>query len=337
MRLGGVGELRDMSEPVLRHDLAFEDLYRRDGLVRLDAAFVRHLGEVDVELHNRLMAARREPAALDRATESDLLVALAPHLEDFIGALFGIGAELSALQARHDALAPLYAVKRLFVQRRAVKGVPPEAAAALDGAALARDLEALIGEPLSEESYARHVARWMAAEAEHKPALDLAQRYAAWAVLAPAGRAKHHAGVLFKVPHRLEMTQLVPVETVVQYGVSMLHLPPAQWRRREGFKLTDPGTDLKGALDQANYCIWCHHQGKDSCSRGLRDKKTDSFQKSAFGVTLAGCPLEEKISEMNEVKARGNSIGALGIVIVDNPMVAATGHRICNDCMKACF
>ncbi len=326
-----------MTELVLRHDLAFEDLYRRDGLVRLDAAFIRQLAETDVELHNRLMAARREPGALDRASESELLVALAPHLEDFIGELFGIGAELRELQARHDALAPLYAVKRLFVQRRAVKGVTPEVAAALDGAAIAQELEALTGEALTEESYARHVARWMEAEAEHKPALDLAQRYAAWAVLAPAGRERHRGGVLFKVPHRLDMTHLVPVETVVQYGVAMLHLPPAQWRRREGFKLTDPGTDLKGALDQANYCIWCHHQGKDSCSRGLKDKKTNSFQKSTFGVTLAGCPLEEKISEMNEVKARGNSIGALGIVIVDNPMVAATGHRICNDCMKACI
>src|SRR5206468_11986623 len=24
-------------------------------------------------------------------------------------------------------------------------------------------------------------------------------------------------------------------------------------------------------------------------------------------------------------------------IVIDNPMVAATGHRICNDCMKACI
>ena len=36
---------------------------------------------------------------------------------------------------------------------------------------------------------------------------------------------------------------------------------------------------------------------------------------------------------MNE----GNPIAALGIVAVDNPLVAGTGHRICNDCMKACI
>ena len=91
------------------------------------------------------------------------------------------------------------------------------------------------------------------------------------------------------------------------------------------------------ALDHTNYCIWCHNQGKDSCSRGLKDRKTGAFQKSPFGVTLAGCPLEEKISEMNLLKSEGFSIGALAMAAVDNPLVAATGHRICNDCMKACI
>ena len=54
-------------------------------------------------------------------------------------------------------------------------------------------------------------------------------------------------------------------------------------------------------------------------------------------MTLAGCPLEEKISEFQMVKAKGQPIGALAIICVDNPMVAATGHRICNDCMKSCI
>ena len=35
------------------------------------------------------------------------------------------------------------------------------------------------------------------------------------------------------------------------------------------------------ALDQVNYCIWCHTQGKDSCSKGLKDRKTGAFQKIA--------------------------------------------------------
>ena len=104
-----------------------------DGLVRLDRAFVAHLAEGDAALHERLMTARRDPDGLGHAGESDLLVDLAPHVEDFLGQLFGIAAEVRALQARHHELAPLYSVKRLFVQRRAVKGVKEADAAALDG------------------------------------------------------------------------------------------------------------------------------------------------------------------------------------------------------------
>jgi NADPH-dependent glutamate synthase beta subunit-like oxidoreductase/NAD(P)H-flavin reductase len=61
------------------------------------------------------------------------------------------------------------------------------------------------------------------------------------------------------------------------------------------------------------------------------------FRKSAFGVTLAGCPLEERISEFHKLRAEGWPLGALAMICVDNPMVAGTGHRICNDCMKACI
>jgi NADPH-dependent glutamate synthase beta subunit-like oxidoreductase len=139
------------------------------------------------------------------------------------------------------------------------------------------------------------------------------------------------------VPHRLDFEHLVPIETEVVDGVTRMKLPRPLLRHREGFALTDAGFDLVRSLDHANYCIWCHNQGKDSCSRGLKDRKTGAFQKSPFGVTLAGCPLEEKISEMNLLKSEGFSIGALAMAAVDNPLLAATGHRICNDCMKACI
>src|SRR5215469_10679026 len=326
-----------MTELALKHGLSFADLY--DRLARLDMAFVAHLAETDIALHDRLIAARRDPGGVERLDESNLLVDLAPYLEDFIGELFGIEAEVRALQARHHELAPLYSVKRLFVQRRAVKAVKEADAMAIDGPELARELDQLIGAPSEEDwerSYAEHVANWLEDEAGNAGPLDIAQRYAAWATLAPEGRRKHRRGVLFKVPHRLDSHHLVPVETVERDGVTMLRRPEDEWRRRDGFALTDRGTDLTGALDQANYCIWCHNQGKDSCSHGLMEKD-GAFKENAFGVTLAGCPLDEKISEMNLVKARGNSLGALAIVAVDNPICAATGHRICNDCMKACI
>jgi len=44
-----------------------------------------------------------------------------------------------------------------------------------------------------------------------------------------------------------------------------------------------------------------------------------TFKKSAFGVTLAGCPLEEKISEFHTLKAQGQAISALAVIVIDNP------------------
>ena len=102
-------------------DLRFADLHGRDGLVRLDGHFVDFLQAQDAELHNRLMAARAAPEQVAGKPESDLIVELAPLLEEFIAELFGIAHEVRALRSRHDALAPLYSVKRLFVQRRAAK------------------------------------------------------------------------------------------------------------------------------------------------------------------------------------------------------------------------
>jgi NADPH-dependent glutamate synthase beta subunit-like oxidoreductase/NAD(P)H-flavin reductase len=336
-----------MIELALKHGLAFADLYEREGLIRLDREFVAHLAAGDTTLHDRLMAARANPDSLDRKAESDLLVDLAPEVEDFIGELFGITAEIRASQTRHDELAPLYSVKRLFVQRRAVKEIKEADAAQLNGPRLGDELAALIGGPAAdfatragtiawERRYADSVARWLDDEGAHKLSLRAALEYAAWATLTPAGRDRHRRGLLFRVPHRLDMHHLVPAETIVRHGVTMMRLPEDEWRPRDGFGLTDPGTDLAGALDQANYCIWCHNQQKDSCRSGMREKN-GTFRKSVFGVTLNGCPLDEKISEMNIVKARGHSVGALAIVAVDNPLCAATGHRICNDCMKSCI
>jgi NADPH-dependent glutamate synthase beta subunit-like oxidoreductase/NAD(P)H-flavin reductase len=316
--------------------LTFQDLYVRDGMVRVDQAFAAHLQQADTGLFNRLMAARAKPDDLALKEESALIVELAPHLEDFVAQLFGIRKEVAALQTKHTHLAPLAAVKRLFVQRRAVKGVSEADAAAIDGPGIALELAGYFGTPLTELEYAVNVQRWMDDEPAHGAHLELAAKYAAWATLSPAGRAKHGKGVLFKVPHKLDMLNLVPVETVLIDGVGMMRLPEHRLRHREGFALTDHGMDLTGALDHANYCIWCHNQGKDSCSKGLKEKD-GSFRKSQFGVPLAGCPLDEKISEMNMVKSQGFAIGALGIVTIDNPMCAGTGHRICNDCMKSCI
>jgi NADPH-dependent glutamate synthase beta subunit-like oxidoreductase/NAD(P)H-flavin reductase len=333
-----------MTALALGYGLSFDDLYDREGLARLDAAFVAWLKDANVDVHARLMAARAEPDKLPLKDESNFLIEVARPLEDFIGALFGASDEAAALRGRHSRLAPLYDCKRLFVQRYVARALKADAAAALDGdeVTAAVGLQARLADGLEEWELAFALAVRDRLGAEFKvetatPEIEALTRYAAWALHHPEGKKRHRDGPLFKVPHRLDFEHLVPIETELVDGVTRLKLPRALLRHREGFALTDAGFDLERTLDHANYCIWCHNQGKDSCSRGLRDRKTGAFQKSPFGVTLVGCPLEEKISEMNLLKSEGFSIGALAMAAVDNPLVAATGHRICNDCMKACI
>ena len=328
--------MQNVLELSLQFGLAFHDLYQREGLLRLDAAFLAELAEHSSTLHARLLAAREDQTTLTVKQRSELIVELAPHLEDFVGKLFGIDAELRELQVRHTELAPLYSVKRKFVQRK-LAGRTIEQARAIDPIAVTAELQAFINGPLTETSYVTNVAHWLeAADGEWKAQLDLAADYATWATLTPEGKAKHGDGVLFRLPHKLDMAHLVPIEEAFINGTVQMSLGAEHQRHRDGFHLTDPGADIVSALDQASYCIKCHNQGKDSCSTGLREK-TGEFKSSTFGVPLAGCPLEEKISEMNQVKGQGNPIGALAIVTIDNPMTAATGHRICNDCMKSCI
>ncbi len=325
-----------MSELSLAFGLGFTELYETEGLARVDAAFLDRLGAADADLRARLDAARAAPESLDAKESAALIVDLAPRLEAFVAELFGIEREAEALAERHGALADLYRCKRLFVQRRAVKAARGAEVEAFDGPALEAALEAAFGEPVTERAFARHVMAWLDDEAVNADNLETAKKFAAWATLSAAGRARFGGGILFKVPRKTVPEALIETATTTRGGIEALCLPPERQRPRDGFGLTDPGADLAGALDQAGYCIFCHKQGKDSCARGLR-ARDGGFRESPFGVLLAGCPLEERVSEMNLLKSEGRGIAALAAACIDNPMLAATGHRICNDCMKACI
>ena len=331
----------------LAYDLKFHDLYNLPGLTRVDQAFLAGLAESDMALWVKLGEARRNPSSLETKAESELLLALSPYMDDFLGKLFGISAEVSSLAARHHELAPVFEVKRQFVQRKAAKAYDAAIAETFDGAALGAELGGLIGTvgdvAAFELAFARHVKRWQADEATFAGNLELALKYAAWALLSETGAHHHAPGVLFKAPRKIDPLTVIDhaIDRREQDGTTTFTIKPEHIRRRQGFKLTDAGTDLTGALDQANYCIWCHKQGKDSCSTGLKEKPaadgSSAFKRTVFGVRQAGCPLEEKISEFHMAKVAGNVIGALAIITVDNPLAAATGHRICNDCMKSCI
>ncbi|MGR9087815.1 MAG: FAD-dependent oxidoreductase [Gammaproteobacteria bacterium] len=164
--------------------------------------------------------------------------------------------------------------------------------------------------------------------------MDAVQR---WSFVAQHNSEIGDHWLSFKFPNKRDFEHLVEHDTIDkgEFAVWMGEL--AHRRRRDGFKLTDPRFNQREVLSEVDHCIYCHERDTDSCSKGMRNKKTNAFKVDPLGVTTTGCPLDEKISEMHLVKRNGDNIGALAIVIVDNPMCPGTGHRICNDCMKGCI
>ncbi|HSQ64519.1 MAG TPA: FAD-dependent oxidoreductase [Polyangiaceae bacterium] len=153
-------------------------------------------------------------------------------------------------------------------------------------------------------------------------------------------------------PHSLDFKNLVQLRRPDAALPELFVGPDEERRQRKGFKLTDKRGSAREVEQEVDYCMYCHERGKDSCSKGFRDKEPQAsppatdpslrsgmrldFKKNPLGVELRGCPLEEKISEMHVMRREGDVLAALALVTVDNPMCAGTGHRICNDCMKAC-
>jgi len=164
--------------------------------------------------------------------------------------------------------------------------------------------------------------------------MDIVQR---WSFVAQHDDTIAGKWLSFKFPEKRDFDHLVEHDTIDRGEFTTWMGEQKYRRRRDGFKLTDPRFNERQVLSEVDHCIYCHERDTDSCSKGMRNKKTNTFKVDPLGVTTTGCPLDEKISEMHLVKRNGDNIGALAIIIIDNPMCPGTGHRICNDCMKGCI
>jgi hypothetical protein len=141
--------------------------------------------------------------------------------------------------------------------------------------------------------------------------------------------------VTFKFPETVDYQNLVQVQRPRPDLKEAMIGPDALLRRRDGFGLTDSRWTPREVLSDVHYCVLCHERDKDSCSKGLRDK-TGAITPNPLGIPLRVPAGREDFRDAHAAQG-GDAVGALAIVVVDNPMVPGTGHRICNDCMKACI
>ncbi|MDQ3684897.1 MAG: pyridine nucleotide-disulfide oxidoreductase, partial [Acidobacteriota bacterium] len=169
-----------------------------------------------------------------------------------------------------------------------------------------------------------------------RSSLRLVEAWAAAHASQPDARVTVRGWVSFRFPHSLDYENLVQIERPCADVPELMRGLDENLRRRDGFQLTDSRATGREVLDEVNYCLYCHERDKDSCAKGLRDKD-GAIKRNPLDILLEGCPLDEKISEMHLLQKRGDALAALALVMIDNPLCPGTGHRICNDCMKACI
>ncbi|WP_419235054.1 FAD-dependent oxidoreductase [Rickettsia endosymbiont of Nabis limbatus] len=344
---------------------------------KLDQIFLDYLFKANESLYNNILLFRSNPHSVLSQDYSEFLLNVSPYLDDFLAELFCISNEVTSLRLQHKDFDIIYECKRKFVQRYAIKKYSQEKIKDIDFENIYLKLANLVGKNFTSRDFAKQVIIWQQAEENFVQELDIAAQYAAYRVywcnsvilwtsneiqkkqINPV--AKSQDDILFDLPQKLDKENLIDDKKISKY----------QKNERLNFDYTDSFLNLDEALNHSHYCIYCHKQDKDSCSKGtasFRKPHTSEFRESSLysrtfvrsaGLLLnspcsensefsrinnsqkkknnSGCPLKQKISEMNYVKAQGFNLGALAIIVIDNPMVAATGHRICNDCSKACI
>ena len=349
----------------------YADLYDPRALARLTTIFGDYLAEADSEL--ALQFGRYHECQGDGMQPEDIssvLTDAAPWLGRFLAMLFRIedawNAERDLMRDedttifgfRNEFIAPL--AKRFkgvdvstFDRAAILAMVGALRDIAQADARLPDDLEyvtaraaGLVGaEPGDLESLASALrARHPNFVADGDPAAvveSAREALAQWCVLVQQDPnfepIAHETWVSFRQPAKTDVAKLVHYPKREHAGYSTWAADSHDLRRRDGFSLTDLRMGQRDVLYEIDHCIYCHDRDTDSCAKGMPNKKDGGFKTNGLGVPVTGCPLGEKISEMHVVKRQGDSIGALALIVVDNPMCPGTGHRICNDCMKGCI
>jgi NADPH-dependent glutamate synthase beta subunit-like oxidoreductase/NAD(P)H-flavin reductase len=325
----------------------FADLHQPARLHALYELFCEDVRRADPDLWAQWEAYRLTPSALGAVARSNLIVTMGPYVSRFLARLFSVGPEAEAMAAQTRAYDDLFRFKIDFVRRRALpllKAGTAVVASAQDHAFVDGLMAGLTDDGARELALARagcalldrdEVARVSGGDEEKQAIaaeMDALKRWCAAHVHHP----RYRDWVIFRFPETLDAMHLVHVVRPSAALPELMIGPDEELRRRDGFKLTDARYSTPEILSEIHYCVLCHERDKDTCTKGIRDK-AGAVTANSLGVPLAGCPLDEKISEMHTLRKRGDALGALAIITVDNPMCPGTGHRICNDCMKACI
>ncbi|MEP7234363.1 MAG: FAD-dependent oxidoreductase, partial [Ignavibacteriota bacterium] len=335
--------------------VSYPDLYDPIKLAELHRTFLAGIGQIDAPLLQRWeQYSTGGGVGLTPIEISQILIDMSPHVGSFIARLFGIekGRKAGMDLARREKV--IFKFKLEILQRQALKKYPT-IEKCIEVAPL-EELRNFYNGTLRSHfadnfiTYDDELATAMMAETliEYKKnesteltslgagAIDKFLAFCAGRQYDHQLHAEVEKWASYHLPETMDYSHLVEIIHPDALLPEKFIGPEADYRRRDGFALTDERMNPREVRGETEYCIFCHDRSKDSCSKGLHEKD-GSVKKNPIGIKLDGCPLDEKISEMHLLLSAGDAISALALIMLDNPMCPGTGHRICNDCMKSCI
>lgn len=334
----------------LGFSFSYDELHTPGGLRQLYQLWEAFFASFDPDGWQQFVALRDNRGDMDAVAQSTTLMRAAEAVEEFLVELFGIQTERQALAARIEHERRVAAMRSDFLKRAALRhkqlDTSPERWEYLQQQYVAlqtlfphlpwdSDEEGALAEVISALQHAQQGSSQAPIPAEQAAALlPMLEEYL---LVRRSVAPESFAGwQLTWTPRKVDFAHLVEAEHIPLNGYGVEIWRGLHHRRRDGFALTDPRAPLREIMGHIDYCMICHERQKDSCSKGFRNPD-GSYKRNPLGVPLTGCPLDEHISEMHALKARGHSLAALAMVTINNPFCAGTGHRICNDCMKGCI
>src|SRR3989344_8609798 len=314
----------------------YSTLFHSEGLANLDQAFLSYLKVQDPQIEAALRHYRTHPLSVTEI--SKVIVSCAPFLDTFLSELFQIQKESAVLQEKTLESEPIFAFKKYYVLRLAKRRLEEKVPSFKE---LDDWLQAQIIEKSDRElGVAQFGQSLLSDEAKNQPLIERVIQWCIAAMTTVEGKAAVRGWTAFHLPKKLDYEKLVSLQKSPHDLLGRSELDLDSLRARDGFSLTDTRMSRREVMREVDYCVFCHKTDGDFCSKGFPVRKGNPAQGvkiNPLGEILTGCPLDEKISEMHLLKKRGFSIGALATVMIDNPLCPLTGHRICNDCMKACI
>ncbi len=278
----------------------------------IDNKFNDFLKEQNQDLYNQIKNYRQKnydsiQTNINSKYHSELLLSIAPYLDEFIAREYNISAENDALAKKQAQYDVIYIAKKRFVERFALAKYKEYDLSTESFEVISKTLKTYLVEEINEKQLASKALDWLEDREKFSQELKILSIYTLFMIKQNSKLA------LFDIAQKTNQDNKIREHRIKKHSADI----------KTGFDYRG-FNDLKLALGQAKYCIYCHKQSKDYCSIGIDKEKQ-------------GCPLDQKISEMNNLFSRGFNIGALAMMMVDNPLALLTGHRICNDCIKSCI